>query len=148
MKNLWMAGMMITVLTVACKKKGCMDPVALNYNSEAEKQDKSCQYDYRGAFMGDYQVADSTYMNGNLTEAKTYTLHLTTGGTKRDTVFLNNLFDSGMSFIAFYSDGHLLIPSQEVSGSYYIQGDVWLSAGEILMQTIGGDYSNRIEGSK
>lgn len=30
--------------TVSCKKKGCMDETATNYDAEAEKDDKSCEY--------------------------------------------------------------------------------------------------------
>ena len=29
----------------ACKKKGCTDPTAINYDAEAEKDDESCEYD-------------------------------------------------------------------------------------------------------
>ena len=31
--------------TYSCKKKGCTDPIAYNYNSKAKKDDGSCQYD-------------------------------------------------------------------------------------------------------
>ncbi|MEZ4922856.1 MAG: DUF4856 domain-containing protein [Crocinitomicaceae bacterium] len=51
----------LTLIISSCKKKGCTDPDALNYSSEAKKDDGSCTY---------YQVP-STYMftdaNGNNT---------------------------------------------------------------------------------
>ncbi|MGB0933382.1 MAG: hypothetical protein ACPGU5_03810 [Lishizhenia sp.] len=31
--------------TVSCKKKGCTDPVAVNFDASAEKDDESCEYD-------------------------------------------------------------------------------------------------------
>ena len=34
----------LLILGTACKKKGCMDASAINYNSEAEKDDGSCEY--------------------------------------------------------------------------------------------------------
>jgi len=39
--------MSLGVVTVSCKKKGCTDPTATNYNSAAEKEDKKnpCTYD-------------------------------------------------------------------------------------------------------
>ena len=30
--------------TASCKKKGCMDPDAVNYNAEAKKDDGTCKY--------------------------------------------------------------------------------------------------------
>lgn len=35
----------LTLGTVSCKKEGCTDPEANNYNSEAKKDDGSCTYD-------------------------------------------------------------------------------------------------------
>lgn len=32
-------------ILIGCKKKGCTDPFALNYNTEAEKDDETCTYD-------------------------------------------------------------------------------------------------------
>ena len=33
------------VAVTSCKKKGCTDPTAINYNSEAEKDDGTCEYE-------------------------------------------------------------------------------------------------------
>ncbi len=33
------------ILSTACKKKGCTDPTASNYNADAKKDDNSCVYD-------------------------------------------------------------------------------------------------------
>lgn len=39
------AGVMITVVSTSCKKKGCTDPLASNYEASVEKDDGSCVYD-------------------------------------------------------------------------------------------------------
>ena len=44
MKKYLLLSLMATVGLVACKKKGCMDPAAVNYSAEAKKDDNSCNY--------------------------------------------------------------------------------------------------------
>lgn len=35
---------LLTLLAFSCKKKGCVETAAINYNSEAEKDDGSCEF--------------------------------------------------------------------------------------------------------
>ena len=44
MKKLLFLTAIISIGMVSCKKKGCTDPTAANYNMEAEKDDESCVY--------------------------------------------------------------------------------------------------------
>lgn len=157
MKNLWMVGMMAATLTVACKKKGCTDPAALNYNPKAEKKDFTCKYKmgaYRDSFLGYYQVMDSMHVAGNFSEGKTYELHVTTGETTLDTIFLNNLYGSGQSYMAIITGSNSFsIPSQQVDATHTLSGSGHCSSGKIILSThsadtINGDISHRIEGSK
>lgn len=39
-----------TLVFASCKKKGCTDAMANNYDSEASKDDESCTYSARGTF--------------------------------------------------------------------------------------------------
>jgi len=48
MKTIWIGLSLLvagSTLTVSCKKKGCIDSTALNYNADAKKDDGSCTYD-------------------------------------------------------------------------------------------------------
>lgn len=46
MKIYWLAAAIVLGTTVvSCKKKGCTDPEAINYNAEAKKDDNSCNYE-------------------------------------------------------------------------------------------------------
>ena len=44
MKNLLLLVAVATIGLTSCKKKGCTDPQAANYNSEAQKDDETCTY--------------------------------------------------------------------------------------------------------
>lgn len=45
MKKVLIFSLIAIVLLVSCKKKGCTDPTAINYSSEAKKDDGSCTYE-------------------------------------------------------------------------------------------------------
>ena len=50
----------VVFITLSCNKKGCTDPLAINYSSNATKDDSSCEYSISNKWMM------STYIiNGN-----------------------------------------------------------------------------------
>ena len=43
-KSILILAAVVATTAISCKKKGCTDPTATNYSSEAEKDDGSCEY--------------------------------------------------------------------------------------------------------
>ncbi|NBR14054.1 MAG: DUF4856 domain-containing protein [Crocinitomicaceae bacterium] len=68
MKNINIKVIAVAFLALAsvtsCKKKGCTDPTAYNYSSEAKKDDGSCSYDAPYTIPTTYDFTDA---NGNNT---------------------------------------------------------------------------------
>lgn len=136
---------------VSCKKEGCTDVTATNYNSEAKKDDGTCIFpepDPRDLYLGNYLVTDTLYMFGSFSEANIYTLQVTTGGTLSDTIYLNNLWNDGSSYIALLAGSNFSIPSQQVSGPYYASGSGNFTNNIITYETSGDVYINEGAGPK
>lgn len=142
----------ITMLVITgCKKEGCTDPVATNYDSKAKKNDGSCVYpepDPREPYLGNYLVTDSLFAFGSFDQTTTYVLQITTGGTTSDTIYLNNLWNDGAAYIAIMAGSNFSIPSQQVSGPYYASGDGNFASNVITYETSGDVYLNKGTGPK
>ena len=52
--------MLLCISFVGCSKRGCTDPKANNYDESAKKDDGSCIYDYRYAWIGTYDGTKTT----------------------------------------------------------------------------------------
>lgn len=151
--NLILLMSLICFSTLSCKKEGCTDSNATNYDANAKENDGSCIYpesepDERDPYVGNYLVTDTLYLSGSFAETVTYTLQVTTGGTQSDTLYFNNLWNDGNNFIALMAGSNFSIPSQQVSGPYYASGSGNFANDIITYQTSGDVYVNEGVGPK
>lgn len=150
--SIWL---LIAFSITGCKREGCTDPAATNYDSDAKEDDQSCIYpepdvstDPRDPYLGTYLVTDSLYIFDSFTEEVVYVLQVTTGGTSQDTLYFNNLWNDGESFLALIAGSNFSIPSQQVSGPYYASGSGNFTDDVITYQTSGDAYINTGVGPK
>jgi hypothetical protein len=64
----------LTLGAVSCKKKGCTDATATNYNSEAKKDDNSCKYADPVVEEGTITVSSNITSNTTWLTGKIYIL--------------------------------------------------------------------------
>ena len=76
----------LTLTFVSCKKKGCIDEFAENYDTEAEKDDGSCTY-LSDKLLGTYTVNQNCYYGGSTT----YSMNVIEGSNKGE-VILQGLY--------------------------------------------------------
>lgn len=90
-KNMKLSILLVSVLAfgmVSCKKEGCTDPNASNYNEEAKKDDASCIYDESNFEDVTINGVNYTKVSGTITESVTFEAskkYLLSGG-----VFVDN----------------------------------------------------------
>lgn len=151
MKKIALFSLACTLIFLSCKKEGCTDSQATNYDPDAKDDNGSCVYpepDPREPYLGNYWVTDTTLLFGSFSSENIYTLQVTTGGTAQDTVYLNNLWNSGGNYFAILSGSNFSIPSQQVSGPYWASGNGNFTNNVITYQTSGDEYINNGTGPK
>ena len=70
--------------STSCKKKGCIDVNADNYNAEAKKDDGSCTYPTINMGSGTNNSGDVTGAGGTASGSKTFTQNNATLGWDMD----------------------------------------------------------------
>jgi hypothetical protein len=90
----------------ACKKSGCTDPAALNYNHSARYNDGSCKY-FSDQFLGTYTSFDSTY----------YFVY--DSAKQQDSVTLKTYRSNGSFMISRYKSNEVSLTNLLNYGTYY-----------------------------
>lgn len=139
------------MITLSCKKEGCLDDTATNYDPEAKTSDGSCIYpepDPREPYLGTYTVLDTFLVLGAFDHATTYTLNITTGGTSSDTLLLKNLWGDGDDYYCGMNGTGFTVFYQQVDGPYYTTGTGDLANSAITYSTSGDVYVHNGIGTK
>jgi hypothetical protein len=118
MKKLLIFISVIGLTVMSCKKPGCTDLTATNFNNEATEDDGTCTYpepDPRLPVLGYYLVKDSLFVNGNFMGLKTYTLQVSKdNGNISDVIFFNNLWGTDNVYNSTVNNYQVLTPSQKI----------------------------------
>lgn len=141
-----LATLLLVLGTMACKKEGCTDPLATNYDPKAKTDNGTCTVptpDPRLAYTGTYEVTDSLFFDGNFQSIKTYNLVVSIGTSTGDTLFFNNFWGNGATFYALVFDQNFSFPSQQVDVVYYASGDGTIDGQTISYETSGDIYRNK-----
>jgi hypothetical protein len=105
---------LITMIT-SCKKEGCTDSKALNYDSKAKDDDGTCEYAFT-RFLGTYNMNDTLSADGG-PYYQSHTVVITGNSSSPDEIKI--LLESGVSLTAEISDNTFVIPNQPAGFSSY-----------------------------
>jgi hypothetical protein len=115
----------LSLIFSSCQKEqGCMEPIALNYNIDAEEDDGTCQFSITGGSW----ITQSVSVNGTMTASM---LGITILDTAISTV--ENNPDSLQPYkLTFYTDNNFVESDQQ---DLPVGGGTWSQTGDILTIT-------------
>jgi len=104
--------------------------------------------DPRDEITGNYQVTDSLFMFGSFDSIETFVLLISKDDSDKNKINLINLWNDGDSYYAVGSGNFYSIPSQNVSGSYWMSGSISFDGNKVSYETSGDVYINKGNGTK
>lgn len=107
----------------SCKKEGCTDMLAENYDNQAKDDDGSCTY-ARTKFMGTYSVSQDCVFDGT----SSFSMSVS-DGPNADEILINNFGNQGFSIRAKVSGGNISFKEEYTGVTYegtgYIAGNTF-----------------------
>jgi hypothetical protein len=134
------------VFMTNCKKEGCIDEAALNYDPKAKVTDFSCIY-AGDPYIGTYEITDSLYMP-MLTEISTVYQKVNIVGTDSDTLYLTDYRNTDYELIMLMSGDSFIVPEQEIWLDQLVSGAGIFRNDSLFYSITGNDYDNRGNGGK
>lgn len=146
MKKILVSILFCSVALMSCKREGCTDETAMNYDEKAKVEDLSCTY-YGDPYIGTYVVEDSLYqpMYSSIT---TVYQKITIVGSDESTLYLPNYQGTDDELYLEMSGSTFTIPAQEISGGLTISGSGFFRNDSLFYVIAGDDYDNRGSGGK
>ena len=123
MKQISLLLMICVVSLTSCKKEGCTDTVAENFNEDAKTDDGTCSYQH-DAFLGNYTVDESCAFEGD----RSYVIKVVEGPNKNEIV-IENLYNEGQKVKAIIVNKEATF-KQDVVGITY-EGTAYMIGNEI-----------------
>ncbi len=123
-------GLFITT-AMGCKKEGCTNEKAQNYNPKAKEDDGSCTYE-SDKFIGNYQVSENCDGSTN-----SYAMTINTNATDPSNLSILNLGDVfGNTFIVVAE-----VNGNQLSFHKNVLGAIFSGEGTLTDNTLTLDYS-------
>lgn len=134
------------VFLTNCKKEGCIDETALNYDPKAKVTDFSCIY-AGDPYIGTYEITDSLY-RPMLTEISTVYQKVNIVGTNSDTLYLTDYRNTDYELILLMTGESFTVPEQEIWLGQVVSGNGLFRDDSLFYSITGLDYDNKGNGGK
>ncbi|MFT5819930.1 MAG: hypothetical protein ACI8ZM_001155 [Crocinitomix sp.] len=134
------------ILLTNCKKEGCIDEMALNYDPKAKVTDFSCIY-AGDPYIGTYEITDSLYLP-TLTEISTIYQKVNLIGTNSDTLYLTDYRNTNYELFIVMAGESFTVPEQEIWEDQLVSGSGLFRNDSLFYLITGPDYNNRGNGGK
>lgn len=108
----------IVILSISCKKEGCTDSQAENYDSDAKKDDGSCVF-ARDKFIGTYNVNRTCVYQAN----ENFVITVSAGPNINE-IIINNFSNDGVNIKATVSGSNVTFNDEKLEIIY--EGDGYI----------------------